>query len=53
MKNGLIIYPGGGTADGKSGAHILLAPPFIYNSDNVGELVDKLVTVLASVDFKL
>ncbi len=52
MKNGLIIYPGGGTADGKSGAHILLAPPFIYNSDNVGELIDKLVTVLASVDFK-
>ncbi len=52
MKNGLIIYPGGGTADGKSGAHILLAPPFIYNSDNVGELIGKLVTVLASVDFK-
>ncbi len=52
MKNGLIIYPGGGTADGKSGAHILLAPPFIYNSDNVGELIDKLVTVLASVDFE-
>jgi adenosylmethionine-8-amino-7-oxononanoate aminotransferase len=52
MKNGLIIYPGGGTADGKSGAHILLAPPFIYDSDNVGELIDKLVTVLASVDFK-
>ena len=52
MKNGLIIYPGGGTADGKSGAHILLAPPFIYNSDNVGELIGKLLTVLASVDFK-
>ena len=52
MESGLIIYPGGGTADGESGAHILLAPPFIYNSDNVGELIDKLVTVLASVDFK-
>jgi adenosylmethionine-8-amino-7-oxononanoate aminotransferase len=52
MESGLIIYPGGGTADGESGAHILLAPPFIYDSDNVGELIDKLVTVLASVDFK-
>jgi adenosylmethionine-8-amino-7-oxononanoate aminotransferase len=52
MENGLIIYPGGGTADGRSGAHILLAPPFIYNSDNVGELIDKLVMVLASVDFE-
>jgi adenosylmethionine-8-amino-7-oxononanoate aminotransferase len=46
MKQGLIIYPGGGTADGRSGAHILLAPPFIYESAHVDELVTKLATVL-------
>lgn len=49
MNNGLIIYPGGGCADGKSGAHVLLAPPFIYSSDNVDELVGKLRLVLDGV----
>ena len=42
MDNGLIIYPGGRTADGETGAHILLAPPFIYDSSHVDELVSKL-----------
>ena len=49
MEKGLIIYPGGGTADGVSGAHVLLAPPFIYDAANVGELVDKLGQVLAEL----
>ncbi len=47
MDEGLIIYPGGGTADGVSGAHIMLAPPFIYSKDNVDELITKLGRVLA------
>ena len=46
MDEGLILYPGGGTADGVSGAHIMLAPPFIYNEDHVNELVTKLGKVL-------
>ena len=46
MDEGLILYPGGGTADGVSGAHIMLAPPFIYNKDHVDELVTKLGKVL-------
>ena len=25
---GLLIYPGGGTVDGRAGDHILLAPPY-------------------------
>jgi len=49
MDHGLIIYPGGGTADGHSGAHILLAPPFIYDGSNVDELVSKLQLVLKEV----
>jgi adenosylmethionine-8-amino-7-oxononanoate aminotransferase len=28
MSEGLICYPGGGTADGKAGDHVLIAPPF-------------------------
>lgn len=49
MAQGLIIYPGSGTADGTNGAHILLAPPFIYNNSHVNELVGKLVSVLDKV----
>ena len=39
---GLLCYPMGGTIDGKTGAHILLAPPFIMTEDQIGEVVDKL-----------
>jgi adenosylmethionine-8-amino-7-oxononanoate aminotransferase len=46
MDEGLIIYPGGGTADGVSGAHVMLAPPFIFTKDHVDELVTKLGKVL-------
>ena len=42
MEEGLICYPSGGTADGQSGDHILLAPPFIITDDELGELVDRL-----------
>ena len=42
MAHGLICYPSGGTANGKRGDHILLAPPFIINVDQISELVDKL-----------
>ena len=49
MNTGLIIYPGGRTADGEQGAHILLAPPFIYDESHVDELVSKLQTVVKEV----
>jgi adenosylmethionine-8-amino-7-oxononanoate aminotransferase len=52
MAQGLIIYPGGGTADGTHGAHILLAPPFIYEPRHVDELVSKLVAVIDTVSFE-
>ena len=49
MQDGLIIYPSSGTADGKQGAHILLAPPFIYEAAHVDELVSKLSGVLGGI----
>jgi adenosylmethionine-8-amino-7-oxononanoate aminotransferase len=49
MDHGLIIYPGGRTADGEQGAHILLAPPYIYDASHVDELVTKLRGVLKQV----
>jgi hypothetical protein len=42
MDRGLICYPAGGTADGDSGDHVLLAPPFIIDEKVVGEIVERL-----------
>lgn len=42
MEAGLICYPGGGTADGTEGDHVLLAPPFIITDAQLDELVEKL-----------
>ncbi len=46
MDAGLICYPMGGTIDGQRGDHVLLAPPFILTSDQVGELTGKLATAI-------
>lgn len=51
MQHGLICYPGGGTADGREGAHVLLAPPFIYKHDHVDELVNKLKRTFDDLEF--
>ncbi|MCL3882437.1 aspartate aminotransferase family protein [Marivita sp. GX14005] len=42
MEAGLMCYPMGGTIDGKTGDHVLLAPPFIIKEPQLDELVDKL-----------
>ncbi len=43
---GLICYPMAGTIDGRTGDHVLLAPPFIIDDDQIGELTDKLAMAL-------
>ena len=42
MNNGLMVYPMGGTIDGKLGDHVLLAPPFIVTEQHVEQIVDLL-----------
>ncbi len=42
MARGLIVYPMGGTIDGKHGDHVLLAPPFIVTPGEVATIVDRL-----------
>ena len=49
MKHRLICYPGGGSVDGRRGAHILLAPPFIAAEEHFEQLADKLERMLAEV----
>ena len=45
---GLICYPMSGTRDGVNGDHILLAPPFIIEDDQIEEVVTKLDTAISS-----
>ncbi|WP_195818898.1 aspartate aminotransferase family protein [Roseobacter sp. MH60115] len=42
MSNGLACYPMGGTVDGQTGDHVLLAPPFIIEDAHVDVIVTKL-----------
>ncbi len=42
MARGLMVYPMGGTVDGKQGDHVLLAPPFIIGDAQLDELVTSL-----------
>ncbi|MGY3572153.1 aspartate aminotransferase family protein [Vibrio paucivorans] len=49
MANGLMVYPMGGTIDGKQGDHILLAPPYIITEAEIEILVDKLSLTLEQV----
>ena len=39
---GLMVYPMGGTIDGKRGDHVLLAPPFIIEPAQIDEALDLL-----------
>jgi adenosylmethionine-8-amino-7-oxononanoate aminotransferase len=42
FENGLACYPSGGTMDGQSGDHVLLAPPYIATPDEIDMIVDRL-----------
>ncbi len=44
---GLLLYPGNGTADGHEGCHILFAPPFIASQEDIGELLSRFELVLS------
>ena len=46
MQRGLLVYPMGGTVDGRSGDHVLIAPPFIIEERHVEEIVDKLAAAI-------
>lgn len=39
MAQGLICYPGGGTVDGESGDHVLIAPPFNVAHSQLEQIV--------------
>jgi adenosylmethionine-8-amino-7-oxononanoate aminotransferase len=50
VKNGVIVYPGTGNADGENGDQFLLAPPLIITKDQADELVEKMVKGFAEFE---
>jgi adenosylmethionine-8-amino-7-oxononanoate aminotransferase len=49
FERGLLIYPGGGTIDGRQGDHILLAPPYNVTDPELDLIVDLLAETLTAV----
>ncbi|WDD91068.1 aspartate aminotransferase family protein [Burkholderia sp. FERM BP-3421] len=41
MQRGLMVYPMGGTVDGRLGDHVLLAPPFICTARDIDTIVER------------
>jgi adenosylmethionine-8-amino-7-oxononanoate aminotransferase len=42
MANGVLVYPMGGTIDGRQGDHVLLAPPFVATESELERVVERL-----------
>lgn len=49
FEEGLACYPMSGTRDGKLGDHVLLAPPFIIEDNQIEELTQKLKNAIKAV----
>jgi len=48
MARGLMVYPMGGTIDGRHGDHILLAPAFIATEAELAEITSRLADTLSA-----
>ena len=46
LRNGLMCYPMGGTIDGQSGDHVLLAPPLVISNQEIDQAVSIFATSL-------
>jgi adenosylmethionine-8-amino-7-oxononanoate aminotransferase len=49
FERGLLIYPSGGTVDGRRGDHILLAPPYNVTDGELDMIVDLLGQTMDAV----
>lgn len=49
LDHGLICYPMGGVIDGRSGDHVMLAPPFIVDESHIEEIIAKLKATIDTV----
>ena len=46
LARGLMVYPMGGTVDGRYGDHVLLAPPFIASDSELALIAERLVPAI-------
>jgi adenosylmethionine-8-amino-7-oxononanoate aminotransferase len=49
LAEGLMIYPGTGTREGRDGDHAIIAPPFTITRGELDDLIDRLDRALARV----
>lgn len=49
LDQGLYLYPGGGSANGSKGDHVLIAPPLVIDDAQIDELVEKLTVAVRTV----
>lgn len=49
MTRGLMVYPMGGTIDGRVGDHVLIAPPFIVAETHIDAIVERLGDAIDAV----
>ncbi|MBB1604502.1 aspartate aminotransferase family protein [Variovorax sp. UMC13] len=49
MAQGLLCYPFGGTVDGRRGDHVLLAPPFVAQREELARIAELLASAIAAV----
>lgn len=53
MQKGCLIYTGNGTVDGVSGAHLLVAPPFIITEEEIDKALKMLDEAISEVEAEL
>ena len=47
LGHGMVCYPSAGAVDGISGDHVVLAPPYIVDSADIEQIVDRLAAALS------
>jgi adenosylmethionine-8-amino-7-oxononanoate aminotransferase len=53
LRRGLYLYPGTGSADGRSGDHVLISPPLVLTAAQADELVHALDGAIGAVEREL
>ncbi|MGH6637181.1 MAG: aspartate aminotransferase family protein [Polaromonas sp.] len=48
LERGLMVYPMGGTVDGRYGDHVLLAPPFIASDSELALIAERLQAAISA-----
>jgi len=49
LSEGVYVYPGSGSVDGRAGDHLLLGPPFITSPDSIETIAETVIEAIESV----